>query len=213
MGSQKIKDIQAGDELYIDGREATVKWALGDEFCVTYRDGGSRTVSDDEFNKLLKEEELGHERRLATFVPYYGTSLYDSYASTQDFDGPMVAIYRNRGGIECKFSDTAIEQGHLLQYQHANLLTSDHPYVFAVSPVTENLTNSASVEMSHGTVNITELARELDFYDFFEDNGKGVLRWLETQWDERNEMFIIDISCLNGEVIINRKTNRDHTVE
>lgn len=215
MRGYKLQDIQAGDELYIDSREATVEWVLGDEFCVTYRDGSSRTVSDDEFNKLVREEELDNEHRLATFMPYYGSSIHNHRIKTHhDFDEPMVAILRTHNGdIECVFNDTAIEQAHLPQYQYADLLVSDHPYVFAVNPVTESLRNEATIEMNHDTVNITQLAKEFSFYDFFEDDGKGNLRWLKAQWDELNEMFVIDASCLSSEVIINRKTNRDQAVE
>jgi len=209
MGTHDVENIEAGDELYIDGREATVDWALGGEFSVTYQNGGSRTIDEDEILKVIREEDLGNEQRTATFVPYFGMSYYEiNHTSNQEFEEPMVAVRDTRQGIECVFNDTAMERGNLPQYDHVNLLVSSQPFIFAISPAIESATHSGSVELNYRRVDISKLAKELNFSEFFRRYGVGEHRWLKTQWDDENEMFIVDISCLRDDLIVDRKTNR-----
>lgn len=219
MAPFEVESIEAGDELYIDGKEATVEWAMGGEFSVVYEDGHSRTITGDEVHRLRKEEDLDEGSCIVKFTPYYGKPLSRACPSvssrlTDDFEEPMVAIQStrrtNKRGREthCLFNKTAIEKANLAQYQHANLLVSERPYVFAVSPVIEGLTHSGSVELNRGKVDISKLAKDLSFHDFYKNDARCDHRWLKAQWDETNEMFIVDVSCLNTELIIDREINR-----
>lgn len=210
MGTHDVENIEAGDELYIDGREATVDWALGGEFCVTYENGDSRTIGSDETHNLIKEEDLNREERIAKFVPYLGMRCHDLGKTTsEEIEEPMVAIHNKFHGAECMFNAAAMKRGHLHQYQHANLLVSDHPYVFAISPVVKSETHSGTVEFNYRSLDISNLAHELKLTKFFKRDGMGDHRWLPTQWDEVNEMFIVDVSILCEDLIVDRKTNRE----
>ncbi|CDK38284.1 hypothetical protein [Halorubrum sp. AJ67] len=210
MGINDVKNISQGDELIIDGKEAVVQSPIGTEFTVAYPNGGTETFSTHKIQHLVKEEDLDHEHHVATFIPYFAKFTHRvAHKTGEEFDEPMVNIRDAGHSIECVFNAAAAERGSLGQYQYANLYVSDQPYVFAISPATESATHSGTVELTHHTVDITKLADSLGFKTYYWKEGMGDHRWLPTQWDEVNEMYTIDASCLTRDPIIDRKANRE----
>ncbi|MFD1570311.1 MULTISPECIES: hypothetical protein [Haloferacaceae] len=210
MGINDIKNISPGDELIIDGKKAVVESPIGTEFTVAYPNGGTKTFSTSKIHHLVKEEDLDHNHHVATFVPYFAKSSYDiGDATGEEFEEPMVDIRDAGHRIKCVFNSAAEVRGRLGQYQHANLYVSNQPYVFAISPVTESETHTGTVELNRRSVDISKLADSLGFKTFYWKEGMGNHRWLPTQWDEMNEMFTVDASCLTRDPVIDRKTNRE----